>query len=354
MIHVLISLILVSLYCTSTARAQRNLTLRFGDPALTFLPGRRTSTAQAPRSQFLLFNDIAVALEADISGFASKIIYTGLKRTGGAQYGVCLNCNDSGSILVFDGHDDNLDTDSQAIPTTIFELSLNPNRANTLTLINLPDNRFGGDSQLTFDSLTIMVDDGNQSASSILSSTSSSSASATLTRESSVSNTGTMSSLTSATSTTLASSSQNPTMFTPGSTSTTSASSGPEPVNAASNARNSIIAIISIFVVLGIASLLVGLSFYLRRRSARRKSRMPRYPFNPAVQSGTDEPLKRFPSIRSPSPYAPRMTTSSSPGPLAAAGRSRPEARLPDPYPYPFSQRPIAGPIRPNRRLEDA
>ncbi|KAK7058777.1 hypothetical protein VNI00_001401 [Paramarasmius palmivorus] len=335
------------LFClfSAAAAAQQNVTLFFGNPALTFLPGWDISTAQASRSQFLVFDDIDDALEIVFPRFATRVTYTGLKRTGGSQYGVCLNCNDSGSIRVFDGHDDNLERDSLAVPTTIFQISLPPNRQNTLSLINLPDNRFGGDSELTFVSLTVLVDDGSVSSSSSLSTTSRST-SATSVRTSSTSSSIFSSSGTTSVSETT--SSQNPSTSASGSPSATTSAE-----NAASNGtRNSIIAIIAIFVVLGIASLLVGLSFYLRRRRARRRSRMAQYSFNaPSAQSGARDSPTRFPSIRSPSPYAPRVSLmDSSPGPLAAAGRSRPATRLPDPYPYPFSQQPVAGPLTPNRR----
>ncbi|THU94853.1 hypothetical protein K435DRAFT_966706 [Dendrothele bispora CBS 962.96] len=294
--------------------ASRNTTLQFSDSALSFSNGWQATRTAAGQLAFVFDNVGVTALIITLPPLVSQISYTGLGRSGPSLFGVCIDCNDNfTSVSVFDAHDPQLTNDALANPVSIFSIPLDSTKQHVITILDIPDNRFNGQSELTFVSITITIDDGVQTSSST-SSTSFSSA--------------TFSSTTFSISTTSV-------LTTTSSTSTSetaSASVSAQPSNAgiSTKTRNSIIAVISILSFTGLASLLLGLFFY-RRRRARRISRLP---VSQRQEKATT--LSSQPSLKLPIMSATRATPiyggteTQSMGPLAAAGRSRPATRIVD------------------------
>ncbi|KAK7463792.1 hypothetical protein VKT23_005731 [Stygiomarasmius scandens] len=300
-------------YVWPTLADSRNITLEFTDSALAFSAGWKASRAATGDLAFVFDNVGATALVITLPPLVSHITYTGLGRTGGSLFGVCLDCNDDFTdVTVSDAHDPQLTDNALAVPADIFSLPLDPSEDHIITILNIPDNRFNGQSELTFVSISITIDDGVQTTTTTTSSLTSTTLSSTF------------SPLSTSVLTTATSSSTSE---------TASPSVSAQPSNAAisSNTRNSIIAVISILSFIGLGSLLLGLFFY-RRRRARRKSRVPESQF-PEKSRLTSQPSLKLP-IMSASKATPRYGSGTEAlGPLAAAGRSRPTTRLLDPGP---------------------
>ncbi|KAF9270421.1 hypothetical protein L218DRAFT_982958 [Marasmius fiardii PR-910] len=255
--------LLFACYISQVVSNVVNRTIIFGDSSLDFSAGWLASHEQLSGGLFFTFSNVEaggvqVALKGTLPDNTQRFEYIGLKRTGGSQYGICLNCgDDDSSILAVDGHDGTLESDDRSIPAIIFSLEVEHGRQNTFILFNLPDDRFGGQSSITFQSLVLTIDDGiddgpnsSSSSSEIQTSSSTTLTSATSIRPSSPSQTSTT-----------------------GSTSSPSSSPATVSVPANGSTRGSIIAVIVVFTVLPVVSLAIGLYFFMRHR-ARRKSRM--------------------------------------------------------------------------------
>ncbi|KAG7099419.1 hypothetical protein E1B28_001271 [Marasmius oreades] len=271
--------ILFLVYYTLVVADVQHRTISFSDSLLQFSSGWLATHEQLSGNIFFTFNEASVvALKGTLPNSTQRFEYIGLRRVGGSQYGVCLNCDeDDSSILLVDGHDGSLQSDEQSTLTIIFSLEVERDRQNTFVLFNLPDDRFDGRSSITFQSLVVTIDgdiDGTPESVSSSSGiqTSSSTISTTSTRPSSASQI----SVTQVTAGNAPSSSSETTVSTP-----------------TGGMRGSIVAIIVVFTVLPVGSLLVGFYFYMRHCKARRKSRSSDFfTYNPNPVG------RRFPSFR--------------------------------------------------------
>lgn len=111
-----------------------------------------------------------------MSAQTDRVSYVGLKRSGGSIYGICVDCTNDSQLTLIDGHDASLLDNSNALPvsftiqrtnliteatqSTIFTATLNPNSKHVLTVYNVADARFNGQSELTFSNLVISTPDG--------------------------------------------------------------------------------------------------------------------------------------------------------------------------------------------------
>ncbi|KAJ8084235.1 hypothetical protein PM082_003002 [Marasmius tenuissimus] len=345
--------------------ALRNVTIVSPDSSLRLESGWLASTNQLSGDLFLTFNIVnRLALTVTLPEWTQRVIYIGLKRVGGSQYGLCPNCEDNtSSIILVDGNDSSLESDDKSTPTEIFSQDFDCSRRNTLTLFNLADDQFSSSSTITFDSLVVTIDDGCEAPTSSDTQTnttstppSSTTPSATSTPPSSVSsqsNEGrqchTLSYLPMASSPPF---SGNATATQSTSGPSSSATSDNSQTTSSNNTRSSVIALIVVFTVVPITSLAVGLYFCLRRRAQKRSSRLSdffMYNHNPVG--------RRFPSYRASQPvYAPRVSTAQSGplGSLAAAGRTKPPPRPrhydPSPYSNSYPQNSTIQPVASNRR----
>ncbi|KAE9410863.1 hypothetical protein BT96DRAFT_983545 [Gymnopus androsaceus JB14] len=295
---------------------------------LTFSPGWQSTSSEAA-GPFSFTNTLGLALTINLPLSTTSISYVGLKTTGGSIYGVCLDCTTSTfNLQEFSGRDATLLSNSDAVPTTIFSLDVNPDEEHVLQISNIAD---GAESELTF--VSLILEKGGSSTTvgdplvTAISSTSITSSSST----------STVASSTTSTSTTVSSTTSS---ITATSSSIPSASATAAPASASSNtsAKSSLIAIITILTLIAVLSPLVGLFFYLRNR-----------PRNPA--SFEDLTTIQDTSTMKQAALG-ELSTPTSAGPLATAGRKKPPTRLLDPTPYPPFVVPRDAPILPVRRLE--
>ncbi|KAF5368474.1 hypothetical protein D9758_002413 [Tetrapyrgos nigripes] len=256
----MLALFLFLLLASSIAAQSHNQTLTFSDSALSFSTGWKASRDVNGDLIFVFDNVGVTALVVTLPPLTSHITYTGLGRTQGSLFGVCLDCStDFTGLSVFDVHDPQLEDNALATPVDVFSLSLDPTQLHNVTILNIPDTRFNGQSELTFLSITVTIEDNGVQTTTTSSTTSTSSTSTSSTTTSTMSWSATSWS----------------TVFTSSSTSSSSLASS-SATAAASNAlssttRNSIIAVIAILSFIGIGSLLLGLFFYRRRKRAQRE-----------------------------------------------------------------------------------
>ncbi|KAK0465367.1 uncharacterized protein EV420DRAFT_1637507 [Desarmillaria tabescens] len=157
-----LSFLLFLALCVSYSEAAHNVTINATDTSLHFTSGWNVSQNSAGQ-QFLFIDELGTVLMASLPNATSHVFFIGLKRSGGSAYGFCLDCNaqtNVGSIVIVDGHDPTLSNDTIAKLDVIFSSSLDPSHNHILAMFNLPDIRFDNLSQVTFNSLIVTIEDG--------------------------------------------------------------------------------------------------------------------------------------------------------------------------------------------------
>ncbi|KAF5382983.1 hypothetical protein D9757_006349 [Collybiopsis confluens] len=305
----LLAFLLVPLSLASNVVPQ----LALSQQSLIFASGWK-STSAAASGNFLFTDTLGQALTVTLPLSTSSLNYSGLRRTGGSIYGVCIDCPTGATtnLQLFSGHDSTLLSNADAQPTTIFSLDVDPSQEHILQILNLADSRFGNTSEITF--ISIAIHEG----SSVVTSSSASSTSSTAVSIS----TASISSASVTSSSSLVSASAVP---------SPSSSSAPVLEPGRNQTRNSLIAITTIISLIVVLSLAVGIFFYRRNH----------------YQSSVFDDLTK---IEDP-PAAQKMLFPSTPGFLTLAGRQKPPTRLPERYTN-RSDVSQNNPIIPVRRLD--
>jgi len=147
-----------------------SLTVDFTNPAVLLSPDWTIPpSSQIPPSgnpPFASTTAIGAFLSLNFPNGTFAAQYVGFARAGGSSYGVCLDCiGDQGTFQVIDGHDGSLNSDDDATSTILFSLlDLDPTAPHTLSVYNLPDDRFNKSGAITFQSIIFNTTDSGDAS----------------------------------------------------------------------------------------------------------------------------------------------------------------------------------------------
>ncbi|KZT06806.1 uncharacterized protein LAESUDRAFT_137769 [Laetiporus sulphureus 93-53] len=156
---------------SEAAGVLRNVTVGVADPSVTFSAG--WSVALYAGQEIAFADGLGDEVAAELPVGAVAVHYVGLKRSGGALYAACLDCDVSGDVQFeeVDATDRNGD---DSTPVILFSFTeLDNTVAHELQVVNLEDPAFGDTSQITFQSLIITVQEDDNNTSTASSSTTS-------------------------------------------------------------------------------------------------------------------------------------------------------------------------------------
>ncbi|OSD06057.1 hypothetical protein PYCCODRAFT_1464740 [Trametes coccinea BRFM310] len=156
-----LSLILSLALPLLVAGEPQNVTLRLNSPLVSFTPGWKAATFPGTELPFAFADGQNEEVQVMLPEQTTTVFYQGFKVSGGALYFACIDCNSTDApgpyIFEVDAHDS---TENGTQPsTTLFSFTdLDPTRQHVLRVINLEDSRFNHTSQITFDSVTVVID----------------------------------------------------------------------------------------------------------------------------------------------------------------------------------------------------
>ncbi|KAJ7071287.1 hypothetical protein C8F01DRAFT_1109886 [Mycena amicta] len=134
-----------------------------GNTAIVFTPGWTNVSDPQSNATFLETTEFLSHLTATLPSSASSVSYFGYSRAGGSSYGYSLDCLSDCVLQTANGTDPNETTSVSAIFTLN---NLDPSTNHTLRVYNLGD----ASSQITFDHLSVIVQDNEDAAPGISSS----------------------------------------------------------------------------------------------------------------------------------------------------------------------------------------
>ncbi|KAF7306688.1 hypothetical protein MIND_00460500 [Mycena indigotica] len=168
----LATLILFALLRLSQAVSVTNISA--SDPAIVFTPGwQNISESDA---NFLATTEFLCHLTVTLPPSTSSVSYFGYSRTGSSRYGYTLDCLDDCLVQTINGTNP---ADASTL-STLFTLDVDPSTNHTLRVYNLGT---ADSSQITFDHLSLVVQDNASAPSSDLNPTTSLSSEASSTTE---------------------------------------------------------------------------------------------------------------------------------------------------------------------------
>ncbi|KAI9057136.1 hypothetical protein FKP32DRAFT_1681872 [Trametes sanguinea] len=139
----------------------QNVTLRLNSPLVSFTPGWKAATFPGTGLSFAFADGQNEEVQVMLPQQTRTVFYQGFRISGGALYFACIDCNSTDAtgpyIFEVDAHD-STENGTQP-PTTLFSFTdLDPTRQHVLRVINLEDSRFNNTSEITFDSVTVVLD----------------------------------------------------------------------------------------------------------------------------------------------------------------------------------------------------
>ncbi|KAJ6627197.1 hypothetical protein B0H10DRAFT_1996001 [Mycena sp. CBHHK59/15] len=328
------------------------------DPTVSFTPGWSQAISQTTQDLFMLTDFFDASFTVSLPTSASSVSYIGYKRTGGSKYGYCIDCAGSSNTILktAEGNDPSLTDDADApevhmcypltldfyplLQATLFSIFLDPSTQHTLSIYNIPDDSFEGESEITFDHLlvsrssdpspTISNDPVPLTSVNLLTGTTSVPSTSTP-GPTSVPSTSTPSTTSSIGPSSSSSGPATDTVLqsTPSSTTGTANASSSGVAGRPIKLSTSLIAVIAVLSVAFVLSVVVGAFFLLRSRQQRRRSfRSSQLSPTSSIIPIMPPPPMRMASPRpaSPQPSSPRPTNPYGPPniPLPALPLDRP------------------------------
>ncbi|KAJ6574839.1 hypothetical protein B0H19DRAFT_615376 [Mycena capillaripes] len=129
------------------------------DPSLSFSPGWTEEFSQATQDLFSQTDVFGGSLTVTLPSAASSVSYIAFSRAGGSVYGYTLDCEDDCVLQTVNGSDPSVTDDASVFPSTIFSVDLDPSTQHTLRVYNIPSDQPDGSSEITFNSLSVDVQD---------------------------------------------------------------------------------------------------------------------------------------------------------------------------------------------------
>ncbi|TDL28348.1 hypothetical protein BD410DRAFT_893381 [Rickenella mellea] len=156
------SLLTFSLLCLMSFVALRNVTLDDNDSSLSYTQGwQGITSSEAIGGGYRITGTNGGALHVHLP---LAIYYFGFKQSGGALYGACVDCaGDVTKVDSVDAHDSTSTIDRT--PVVLYsKTDLDPSIPHVFQLMNFPDVRFGGTSQMSVDAFVVTLADPQSSS----------------------------------------------------------------------------------------------------------------------------------------------------------------------------------------------
>ncbi|KAJ7225777.1 hypothetical protein GGX14DRAFT_640956 [Mycena pura] len=135
------------------------VTISASDPSISLTPGWSQQFSQSAQNSYIQTDSLLCDLTATLPPSATSVSYVGYKRAGGSTYGYTLDCEDDCILQTANGTDLSVSDDATALQSTIFSIDMDPSTQHTLRVYNIPSEASNGASKITFDHLSVLVQD---------------------------------------------------------------------------------------------------------------------------------------------------------------------------------------------------